>query len=163
MDFENLRHLRAATARMRAEYWKKVTASSVSAQQAESTQDLRVKGNVWVSKFNIPDDPDGNSQELLLRLIDAQNERSIRYDAPAASRLEAQRTGYRKDATKNTPEPEISERAKFGWLMEETTNSTTILYIYGGTFVLVLAFSNRGTGRIADMSIGSIRHQLIGR
>ncbi|KAJ8065003.1 hypothetical protein OCU04_007306 [Sclerotinia nivalis] len=137
MDFQNIKHLTAATKQMREKYWNDAISTSISVQQAATTQDLPVKGPVWVSKFIIPSPPQvDNSRDLLLGLVDEHNTHNVHYDRPNSEPLSCQWTGYRGGVDTNTPEPKLSENDKFEKLVQGTKSPLTIFYIYGGTFVL---------------------------
>ncbi|KAL3438872.1 Alpha/Beta hydrolase protein [Aspergillus tetrazonus] len=119
MDWENIEHLQAA------------------AQRGPSLRDDPVKGQIWVSKFTTSKPTQDTSRELLLSLIDQLNERNVPYDRPDSASLKFEWLGYRHDAKKDTPEPaSLSESEKFQKLNAETKGPLTILYVYGGTFVL---------------------------
>jgi hypothetical protein len=135
MDFEDPRHLLAAAQKLRTEYIKGAKAASISVQQAATTRDAPVKGPVWVSKFTVPKPTNDNSRDLLLALVDEENDKNIHYDRPDSESLHFEWTGFRCNASKDTPEPSLREEEKFQKLMAETTSPLTILYIYGGSFV----------------------------
>ena len=137
MDFENVAHLKTAVQKMRAEYLKRAGGLTITQKQEETTKDVPIKGPVWISKFEVPASSDDDSRELLLQLIDQINEKNIRYDCPLSASLRFEWVGFRKDASRNMPEPLISEQKKFHKLLSETTSPLTILYVYGGTFVYV--------------------------
>lgn len=137
MDFENVQHLQAIINKLRNGYLRRATTTSISDQQAATTRDVPVKGPVWVSKFDVPVAKEDNSWEVLLNVVDELNDRDIPYHRPASEPLRFQWTGYRKNAKEDTLEPVISEGEKFQNLVNETTSSLTVLYIYGGTFVSV--------------------------
>jgi acetyl esterase/lipase len=137
MDWENIEHLQAAVQRVRAAYLKTVHSASFSDLQGPSLRDDPVKGQIWVSKFTTPKPTQDTSRELLLSLIDQLNERNVPYDRPDSASLKFEWLGYRHDAKKDTPEPaSLSESEKFQKLNAETKGPLTILYVYGGTFVL---------------------------
>ncbi|ATZ52337.1 hypothetical protein BCIN_08g00840 [Botrytis cinerea B05.10] len=93
--------------------------TSTSVQQAATTQDLPVKGPVWVSKFTTPSPSrDDNSRELLLGLNDEANSHNIHYDRPSCEQLSCEWTGYRDGVEAGTPEPLLPENEKFQKLVE---------------------------------------------
>lgn len=134
MNFEDPRHLMAATQKARAEYMKGYNLS-ISAQQAATNRDRPVKGPVWVSKFAVPKPTDDSSRDLLLALVDEENDKKIPYDRPDSASLRFEWTGFRSDANSDTPEPCLGEEEKFQKLAAETKGPLTILYVYGGSFV----------------------------
>jgi hypothetical protein len=138
MDFENPQHLLAAAQKARTQYLKTVQATSISVQQAASLQDNPVKGPVWVSKFTVPKPAIDNSRDLLLKLVDEENYKKIRYDRPDSEPLRCEWTGFRGNVGKDTPEPALAEREKFMKLSAETKSPLSIFYVYGGSFVFVI-------------------------
>lgn len=137
MDYEDPRHLAAATAKLRADYLQAALNVPISTHQAVADRDDPVKGPVWVSKFTIlkPSDNVDTSRDLLLSLIDEANDKNVRYDRPDSTSLSFEWTGFRSNVSKNTPEPSIGEDEKFEKLVAETKSPLTIFYVYGGTFV----------------------------
>ncbi|KAE8320570.1 hypothetical protein BDV39DRAFT_211544 [Aspergillus sergii] len=113
MDFQNAQHLVAAAQKVRAEYLKDAHTTAISDQQKATCRNDPVKGPLWVSKFTLPSSTDDNSRDLLFRLIDEANEHQM-----------------------DTPEPAIGEQEKFEKLVAETKSPLTVLYLYGGSFVL---------------------------
>ncbi|TEY73233.1 hypothetical protein BOTCAL_0081g00250 [Botryotinia calthae] len=93
--------------------------TSISVQQTATTQDLPVKGPVWVSKFTTPSPShDDNSRELHLGLIDEANSHNIHCDRPSYEPLSCEWTGYRDGVEAGTPEPLLLENEKFQKLVE---------------------------------------------
>ncbi|KAK8901172.1 hypothetical protein QC760_010248 [Botrytis cinerea] len=101
--------------------------TSTSVQQAATTQDLPVKGPVWVSKFTTPSPSrDDNSRELLLGLNDEANSHNIHYDRPSCEQLSCEWTGYRDGVEAGTPEPLLPENEKCQKLVEGTKSSMAV-------------------------------------
>lgn len=141
MDFENIKHLTAATKQMREKYWNDAISTSISVQQAATTRNLSVKGPVWVSKFTAPSPShNDNSRELLLGLIDEANTHNIHYDRPNSEPLSCEWTGYHEGVEAGTPEPLLKEIEKYRKLVESTKSPLTVLYLYGGSLVYVYLF-----------------------
>jgi hypothetical protein len=138
MDFQNSKHLVAAAQKMRAEYLKRAQTTAISVQQKASCRNDPIKGPLWVSKFTLPIPTDDTSRGLLLQLVDEANEHQVRYDRPASVSLDFEWVAYRRNVQKDTPEPAIGEKEKYDRVMAETTSPLTILYLYGGSFVLGL-------------------------
>ena len=141
MDFQNSKHLMAAAQKVRAEYLKGAHTTPITVQQKATCRSDPVKGPLWVSKFSLPSPTDDTSRNLLLELIDEANEHHVRYDRPASAQLDFEWVGYRSNVQKDTPEPAIGEKEKFDKLTAETKSPLTILYLYGGSFVLVPSLS----------------------
>ncbi|KAH8697422.1 alpha/beta hydrolase fold-domain-containing protein [Talaromyces proteolyticus] len=132
-------------------YWVLV----VGLSQASTLRDDAVKGPIWVSKFTTPTPNEDTSCSLLLDLIDELNIKHVRYDRPQSQRLRFEWVGFRGQVTRDTPEPSLSETEKFQKLNAETKSPLTILYIYGGTFVLNTPSSYRRTTGFLAQSTGS--------
>jgi len=127
-DFQNIKHLTAATKQIQEKDWNGAMSTSISVQQAAMTQDLPAKGPVWVSKF-ITSSPshDDNSRELLLGLSDEANSHNIHYDRPSCEPLSCEWTCYRDGVEAGTPEPLLPENEKFQKLVEGTKSPLTIV------------------------------------
>ncbi|KAJ6122839.1 hypothetical protein N7512_005304 [Penicillium capsulatum] len=133
MDFENTDHLVAAAQKLRAEYLKGAQTTPISE-----------------SKFVAPKPTLDTSRDLLLALVDEANEHNVPYDRPESEPLDLRWIGFRGNVDRNTPEPSISEELKFQSLGAETKSPLTLLYVYGGTFVLNTPASYRSrVGRLA--------------
>ncbi|KAM0138492.1 hypothetical protein ACHAO1_003526 [Botrytis cinerea] len=127
MDFQNIKHLTAAMKQMREKDWNDAMNTSISVQQAATTQDLPVKGPVWVSKFATPSPSrDDNSRELLFGPNDEANSHNIHYDRPSCEQLSCEWTGYRDGVKAGTPEPLLPENEKCQKLVEGTKSSMAV-------------------------------------
>ncbi|KAJ5742238.1 hypothetical protein N7533_011647 [Penicillium manginii] len=155
MDFQNSKHLVAAAQKMRAEYLKRAQTTAISVQQKASCRNDPIKGPLWVSKFTLPIPTDDTSRGLLLQLVDEANEHQVRYDRPASVSLDFEWVAYRRNVQKDTPEPAIGEKEKYDRVMAETTSPLTILYLYGGSFVLNSASSYRKTAAALSQATGA--------
>ncbi|KAA8652790.1 uncharacterized protein ATNIH1004_001695 [Aspergillus tanneri] len=155
MNFEDSRHLIAATQKVRAEYLKSIHTIPISTQQATTNRNDPVKGPVWVSKFTNSKPTNDTSRDLLLSLIDEANDKNIPYDCPDSASLSFEWTGFRSNTNKDTPEPSLSEGEKFEKLIVETKSPLTIFYIYGGSFVLNTPSNYRKTAGLLAQSTGS--------
>lgn len=89
---------------------------------------------MWVSNSTIPVPDEDDSRVVLLQVIDDTNEEHAPYTRPQSRPLQLQWTGFRKGASQDTPEPEISEVEKYQRLLQDTENRTVILYVYGGAY-----------------------------
>ncbi|KAJ5650187.1 benzoate 4-monooxygenase cytochrome P450 [Penicillium longicatenatum] len=155
MDFQNSKHLLAAVQKMRTEYLKTARTTAISVQQNATCRDDPVKGPLWVSKFSIPSPTEDTSRDLLLQLVDEANEHSVRYDRPSSAPLDFEWVGFRNQVQKDTPEPAIGENEKFLELSKETKSPLTILYVYGGSFVLNSPSSYRKTAAALSQTTGA--------
>ncbi|KAL3459182.1 alpha/beta-hydrolase [Aspergillus heterothallicus] len=157
MDFENTDHLLAAAAQARAAYVRSSETTSISDAQAASLRDDPVKGPIWVAKFTTPAPEPGQdtSRDLLLSLVDDLNENNVPYDRPDSTALKFEWVGYRHYVEKDTSEPPISEQEKYDNLCAENTSPLTVLYIYGGTFVLNTPSCYRRTTSLLSKQTGA--------
>lgn len=67
--------------------------------------------------------------------VEKANRSQVPYDRPASGPLNLEWVGFRSNVQKDTPEPLVTEKEKFDNLTAETKSSSTVFYIYGGTFV----------------------------
>lgn len=143
------------------------TPSPITKQQKLTTRDPGVKGKVWVSKikFDKLEDEEGGVREKLFGAIEAMGTGEEQWTRVENHAVEAEWTGYRKDAMKDTPEPaDWSEKQKYDALMEETRSRVTILYFHGGAMYLLDPATYRPTtSRLAKETGGrvlSVRYRL---
>ncbi|KAI1106610.1 alpha/beta hydrolase fold-domain-containing protein [Jackrogersella minutella] len=114
---------------------------SIAEGQAMSTRDPGIKGKIWISKVMSKVPPEQGIRDALLAAIDRLRDSTARgtepsFKIPDIVPVEAEWTGFRAAATKNSTLPAISEEEKYRELMKETTNPTTILYFHGGAYYL---------------------------
>lgn len=102
--------------------------------QRRSMRDPGKKGYMWVSQVKMPKPPENDVLQALQKAMEHHMEGSETYAVPEVGAVEAEWTGYRKEATAKTPEPEISEEAKYERLMEDVDEDVTILYFHGGAY-----------------------------
>ncbi|KAI0120525.1 alpha/beta hydrolase fold-domain-containing protein [Hypoxylon sp. NC0597] len=142
---------------------------AVGETQAMSLRDPGVKGKIWVSTASSRVPPEQGIRDALLAAIDsmrAPEERGTTpsFKIPDIVPVEAEWTGYRAAATKNSPPPAISEAEKYQELMKEVKNKTTFLYFHGGAYYLCDPCTHRPmVKRIAKISGGraySVRYRL---
>lgn len=138
MDFQNAKHLVAATRKVKAAYLENAFEIPLAIGQQATLRDDPVVGPLWVSKFALPRATDSSSRDALIELVDEANVHQVHYDRPDSAPLKFEWVGYRSNAKKNTPEPPISEKEKFDNLTAETKSPLTIFYIYGGMYMYVL-------------------------
>jgi acetyl esterase/lipase len=146
------------------------TPSSITKLQRLTTTDPGIKGKVWISKvkFDVPEEDD--LREVLFKAIedlndDEEKDMSKVFTKPVAVHLEAEWTGYRKDATDTEPEPAgLSETEKYSKLIEETSSKVTLLYFHGGAMYLLDPSTYRPqTSKLAKATGGrvfNVRYRL---
>jgi acetyl esterase/lipase len=125
---------------------KSGAAPQVSKIQAMSKQDRPIKGKMWIARSTFPKPAEDDVQKLVLKAVEDMKEGEISYTQPGSADIPFEWTGYRSDATDDTPAPKISEEEKYTRLMKEPTRSsaTTILYFHGGAYYLCGAPTHRG-------------------
>ncbi|KAF2274151.1 uncharacterized protein EI97DRAFT_435514 [Westerdykella ornata] len=140
--------------------------TSITKQQRLTTRDPGVKGNVWISKLKCDVPPEDHVRETVFGAIKEMGTGDEeKWDEPFAAPVEGEWTGYRKEATPQTPEPaQLSEPQKYEALMKETTSKVTILYLHGGAMYLLDPATYRHvTSRLAKETGGrvfSVRYRL---
>lgn len=139
---------------------------SIGRLQKLSLRDGGIKGKMWVSRvtFPVPEETEGGLREVVLRSVKELGDGSETYWEPQLEPLEAEWTGYRKDARSDEPEPEMAEGEKYESLMKEVTSDVMVLYFHGGAHFLMDPASHRGLcTRLAKETGGrvlSVRYRL---
>ncbi|KAI2610156.1 Alpha/Beta hydrolase protein [Hypoxylon fragiforme] len=144
----------------------------VSVTQAMTLRDPGVKGRLWVSAVASKVPPEQGIRDALLAAIsslgnpeeEAKRNAEPSFRIPDIVPVEAEWTGHRAAATRDSLPPAISEEAKYGELMKEVTNKTTILYFHGGAYYLCDPATHRSlTKHLARLTGGrvySVRYRL---
>ncbi|PWY92395.1 hypothetical protein BO70DRAFT_376080 [Aspergillus heteromorphus CBS 117.55] len=109
--------------------------SPIGQQQKDSIRDPGIKGPMWVSKVTLPQ-PENDVQDAVIKAIEDLKVGDETYSIPGVAPVEAEWTGHRSGVEKNTPQPDISEEAKYEELCRESTDETVILYFHGGIYFL---------------------------
>jgi acetyl esterase/lipase len=132
-----------------------------------SLRDPGVKGRIWVSRFTTPKPEEDDIRQALFEAIEACKEQGDipkGYKEPELVPVEAEWTGYRAGATKQSVELRIGEELKYKELMREVMAPTTILYFHGGAYYLMDPASHRPTTKkLAKLTKGrcfSVRYRL---
>jgi acetyl esterase/lipase len=114
--------------------------------QTLSIRDPGVKGKIWVSRvtFPVPEEVEGGIRDVTLRSVKELGDGTEKYWEPQLEPLEAEWTGYRKNARPDEPEASITESAKYDNLIKEVTSDVVILYFHGGAHFLMDPASHRG-------------------
>ncbi|KAK4185568.1 putative acetyl-hydrolase [Podospora australis] len=137
-----------------------------------------IKGKVWIStyacwdpsyrlKADWPPNTQG-IQEAILKTINGLRHPGTPPPAitmPEVLPVEAEWTGYRKDATAESRLPEgLSQKELYGEMMKEVTSRTTILYMHGGAYWLMDPATHRAASRLLAKLTGgrvySVRYRL---
>ncbi|KAI1380336.1 alpha/beta hydrolase fold-domain-containing protein [Hypoxylon crocopeplum] len=141
---------------------------AVSEVQAMTLRDPGVKGRLWVSTMASKVPPEQGIRDALMAAINGMSGPEQK-DAPPLRvpeivPVEAEWTGYRAAATKDSTLPAISEEEKYHELMKECKKPTTILYFHGGAYYLCDPATHRPlVKRLAKLTGGrvySVRYRL---
>lgn len=101
--------------------------------QRQSTVDRGVRGPLWVSRATLPAPPEDSIRSLLLSAIKVLGNGQEQYQMPEIAPVPVQWVGVRSGVAKDAPEPVgMTEHAKYEALVEEASNDTTLMYMYGG-------------------------------
>ncbi|KAI2468330.1 alpha/beta hydrolase fold-domain-containing protein [Annulohypoxylon bovei var. microspora] len=142
---------------------------AIAETQAMTKRDPGVKGRVWISTTASKVPPEQGIRDALLAAIDGLRDPDARGAEPAFKipdivPVEAEWTGYRADATKDSTPPAISEEEKYRELMKETKNSSTILYFHGGAYYVCDPITHRDVVKRLAKAVGgraySVRYRL---
>lgn len=140
---------------------------SVSKVQHMSLKDPGIKGRIWVSKVVLPRPEEDDVTKALCTAIEGLKEPGEAeggFAVPDLLPVEAEWTGYRSKANKDSVLPETSEEEKYKGMMAEVTSPTTILYLHGGAYYLMDPASHRPTcKKLARLTKGrclSVRYRL---
>ncbi|KAK1088897.1 hypothetical protein LTR33_000328 [Friedmanniomyces endolithicus] len=142
--------------------------SPISKVQASTLKDPGIKGKIWVAKATVaaPKPADESLREAVFRAIDEMKGAEVQYTKPDLVDTEVEWTGFRPDAGKDEPLPDISEKGKYERLMSEPTRTsgTTLLYFHGGAYWLCAPSTHRQlTSRLAKETHGrvcSVKYRL---
>lgn len=139
--------------------------------QAQTTKDPGIKGKLWIAteKILAPAKEEQGLREAVFKAIEdmkASDAGVLNYTKPDLADIEVEWTGFRPDAGKDEPLPDISEEEKYKKMMTEPcrTSQTTILYFHGGAYYLCDPVTHRLVcSRLAKESHGrvcSVRYRL---
>jgi acetyl esterase/lipase len=139
----------------------------ISKVQHMSVKDPGIKGRIWISKVTMPKPSEDDIRQALFKAIEALKEPGDLpggYKEPEIVPVEAEWTGYRAGATKQSVELKIPEDQKYKELMKEVTSPVTVLYFHGGAYYLMDPASHRPTTKkLAKLTKGrvfSVRYRL---
>ncbi|KAI1095635.1 alpha/beta hydrolase fold-domain-containing protein [Rostrohypoxylon terebratum] len=137
--------------------------------QVMTTRDPGVKGRIWISTAAAQVPPEAGVRDALLAAIDGLRDADARGAAPSFKipdivPVEAEWTGYRAGADKDSVPPAISEREKYEEMMKEVKNKSTILYLHGGAYYVCDPITHRGLVKNIAKGTGgraySVRYRL---
>lgn len=139
----------------------------VSKVQKMSLKDPGIKGRMWISKVTMPKPEEDDIRQAVFKAIEGlkePGEAAGGYKEPALLPVEAEWTGYRAGATKQSVELKISESQKYTEMMREVSSPTTVLYFHGGAYYLMDPATHRATcKKLAGLIRGrcfSVRYRL---
>ncbi|KAH8598973.1 alpha/beta hydrolase fold-domain-containing protein [Bisporella sp. PMI_857] len=140
---------------------------SISKLQRLSLRGPEIRGRIWVSRATMPVPSEDNIKVALFKAIEGLKEpgdKSGGYREPELLPVEAEWTGYRAGATKNSNELRCSEEMKYQEMMKDITSKTTVLYFHGGAYYLMDPATHRPTAKkLAKLTKGrcfSVRYRL---
>lgn len=152
------------------------TPAPLLTSQRQFNKDWGIWGRMWVSKVVVPANEDDERtdpaatcpgpRDALVQAIEALGDGNNNiYDLPKVADVEAEWTGYRRNAWHLAMRPSIMEREQYDKMMDEVEpGAATILYIHGGAFCLMDPCSHRWTtSALAKETHGrclSIRYRL---
>lgn len=135
--------------------------------QRMSMKAPEVKGKMWISKVALPVPTEDDVRQVLFKAIEGlkeEGEAKGGFTEPELKSVEAEWTGYRKDASPSDPELKISEKEKYQEMMKEVESPATVLYFHGGAMYLMDPATHRDTcKKLAKISKGrclNIRYRL---
>lgn len=142
--------------------------SPIGKIQATTLKDPGIKGKIWVAKASVkaPKPEDESLREAVFKAVDDMADGRVSYTKPDLADTEVEWTGFRPDAGKDEPLPDINEEEKYNKLMAEPTRTsdTTVLYFHGGAYYLCDPYTHRPLcSRLAKESKGkvcSVRYRL---
>ena len=109
---------------------------------------------MWVSKVIVPLPSEHDVLDRLLGTVDAMKERDAIYDIPSIEPVEAEWTGFRKDANEKTKHmTDLPESELYDKMMQDTTSDVTVLYMHGGALIMMVSLDSRrrAYGMIIDV------------
>lgn len=139
----------------------------ISKIQHMSVKDPGIKGRIWISKVTMSIPSEDDIRQALFKAIEGLKEPAEAaggYREPELLPVEAEWTGYRAGATKQSVPLKIPEDQKYKELMKEVTSPVTVLYFHGGAYYLMDPASHRPTTKkLAKLTKGrvfSVRYRL---
>lgn len=146
---------------------------SITHTQKILNRDPGIKGRIWIAQYTSPAPPETSIRDVIISTVESM--RTVRGDQspsvplkdvqwPDAVPVEAEWTGYRKNASSSSTLPPILELEKYGEMMREVTSPATVLYLHGGAYYLMDPASHRPTTKkLAKLTGGrcySVRYRL---
>ncbi|KAI0887977.1 alpha/beta hydrolase fold-domain-containing protein [Annulohypoxylon maeteangense] len=137
--------------------------------QIITSRDPGVKGKIWISTAVSQVPPEQGIRNALLAAIDGMRASDARgakpsFIIPDIIPIEAEWTGYRAGATKDSLPPAVSEEEKYREMMKETKNKSTILFFHGGAYYVCDPITHRGLVKNIVKATGgraySVRYRL---
>jgi hypothetical protein len=111
----------------------------VSKVQKLTLRDPGVKGKIWISRVKLQTPQEDDVRQALFQAIGElaiDDKERAGYEEPEIREVEAEWTGYRAGATKESRELNCSEEEKYKEMMKEVSSPTTVLYFHGGAYYL---------------------------
>ena len=102
-----------------------------------SLKDPGIKGPLWIAKVTMPKPQEDNVWQALATAIDGLKEGGETYTVPQILPVEAEWTGHRNGADKNTTRLNIPEEEQYKKLMADTISDVTVMYMHGGAMIVM--------------------------
>ncbi|KAA8566775.1 hypothetical protein EYC84_009875 [Monilinia fructicola] len=143
------------------------TQNSISQTQAATLRDPGIKGKLWISKVTLPTPAEDDIRQKLFHAIEDMKPDGApehAFEEPDLMPVEAEWTGHRAGATKDSKRLHIPEPQQYTEMMKEVNTPTTILYLHGGAHWLLDPATYRNPlSKLAHLTGGrvlSLRYRL---
>ncbi|CAK3915116.1 related to lipase esterase [Lecanosticta acicola] len=134
--------------------------------QKRTLMEPGVKGKMWIVNAKMDASGAESVEEVVCKAVDDMKEGEVQYTKPGVEDVEVEWTGYRPNAAKDEPMPDISEEEKYQRMLAEPSRSSEVvwLYFHGGAYYLCDPRTHRAlTSTLAKESNGvvcSVRYRL---
>ncbi|KAB8289540.1 hypothetical protein EYC80_010698 [Monilinia laxa] len=116
------------------------TPNSISQTQAATLRDPGIKGKLWISKVTLSTPTEDDIRQKLFHAIEDMKPDGTpkhAFEEPDLLPIEAEWTGYRAGATKDSKRLHIPEAQQYTEMMKEVHTPTTVIYMHGGVHWLL--------------------------
>ncbi|KAH7151745.1 alpha/beta hydrolase fold-domain-containing protein [Dactylonectria estremocensis] len=138
--------------------------SITDVQKFSTRDDSGPRGTIWVSRYASPVPPETGVRDALIETVERLAAGRTPVPVPDLVDVEAEWTGHRPGAARDSALPAMSERERYHGMMAECSRPTTVLYLHGGAYYLCDPSTHRPTTRkLAKLTGGrcySVRYRL---